>query len=394
MKRLFCCILFGLASAAPAQDFLDRLGDRLTISTFNDAVRAHLSGTIDLEVYHFEQPTPGLLDTEDDTLLSPRLTLFLDAQAGSQIYFFSQVRLDRGFDPGERGANLRLDEYALRVTPWSEGWITLQVGKFATVVGSFVHRHLSWDNPFINAPLVYENITALEDRTGHLASDFQHARLVEKYEFIPVIWGPSYASGFSIAGKIQKFDYAFELKNRSLSSRPETWDFTDQGLSDPTASGRIGFRPNEMWNFGLSLSDGPYLFDPEGAGLPDSREQLIAQDISFAWHHLQIWAEFFEARFELPGRGTVGTFGWYLETKYKITPQFFASARLNQEIFGQVDAGPRQRRLGEDIWRWDVAAAYRFTPHFQVKLQYSFQHETTGAAGDNHIFATQATLRF
>src|ERR671935_240996 len=58
----------------------------------------------------------------------------------------------------------RLDEYALRITPWQDGRFTLQLGKFATVVGNWVPRHLSWDNPFINAPLVYDNFTAIQDK--------------------------------------------------------------------------------------------------------------------------------------------------------------------------------------------------------------------------------------
>src|SRR6266567_1025556 len=87
------------------------------------------------------------LDSKIDNLFNPRLTLFLDAQYGSQIYFFAQSRLDRGFDPSDRGAQVRLDEYALRITPWDDGRFALQIGKFATVIGNWVPRHLSWENP-------------------------------------------------------------------------------------------------------------------------------------------------------------------------------------------------------------------------------------------------------
>ena len=80
-------------------DFFDRLDTALTVSAFHDNLRVRLSGTLDLEIYNFEQPAPGLIDSSIDTLFNPRLTLFLDAQAGSHVYFFSQSRLDRGFDP-------------------------------------------------------------------------------------------------------------------------------------------------------------------------------------------------------------------------------------------------------------------------------------------------------
>src|SRR5881398_4063772 len=275
LRALSLCVFACTACAFDIDDSLDRLDSALTLSAFQDNLRARLSGTLDLEIYHFEQPAPGLIDSEIDNLFNPRLTVFLDAQIGSQIYFFAQSRLDRGFDPSDRGAQVRLDEYALRFTPWDDGRFNLQAGKFATVVGNWVPRHLSWENPFINAPLVYDNITPISDKIAPASPlDFVHRFDNGKYEFNPVIWGPSYASGISISGRLGRFDYAAEMKNASLSSRPESWNVTETGFDHPTFSGRIGFRPNQIWNFGLSASDGPY-FRPEAEQtLPPGRSKI------------------------------------------------------------------------------------------------------------------------
>jgi hypothetical protein len=403
LRALSLCLLACTVHAFDVDDLLDQLDSALTVSGFHDALRARLSGTVDLEAYHFQQPAPGLIDSNIDNLFNPRLTLFLDAQAGSQFYFFAQSRLDRGFDPSTHAAQVRLDEYALRFTPWNDGRFNLQVGKFATVVGNWVKRHLSWENPFINAPLVYENITPISDKQAP-ASPLDFARRFEpaaKYEFNPVIWGPSYASGISMSGRLGKFDYAAEMKNSALSSRPESWSVTEVGFSDPTFSGRLGFRPNEAWNFGVSASDGPY-FRPEaentlprGRGIGDYRELVLGQDISFAWHHLQLWAEFYEARFQVPRVGDADTFAYYVEAKYKFTPQLFGALRWNQQLFGDVpDETGGQIRWSQDLGGIDAALAYRFTPHTQLKIQYSFQHPTTGQEGDNHLVAAQFTVRF
>jgi hypothetical protein len=403
LRALSLCLLACTAYALDVDDFLDRLDSTLTVSGFHDALRARLSGTVDLEAYHFQQPAPGLIDSKIDNLFNPRLTLFLDAQAGSQFYFFAQSRLDRGFDPSTHGAQVRLDEYALRFTPWDDGRFNLQVGKFATVVGNWVKRHLSWENPFVNAPLVYENITPVSDKAApdsplDFVRGFEPA---DKYQFNPVLWGPSYASGVSISGRLGKFDYAAEMKNSALSSRPESWSVTEVGFNDPTFSGRLGFRPNEAWNFGVSASDGAY-FRPEaentlprGRGIGDYRELLLGQDISFAWHHLQLWAEFYEARFQVPRVGDADTFAYYLEAKYKFTPQLFGALRWNQQLFGDVpDEARGHVRWSQDLGRIDAALAYRFTPHMQLKIQYSFQHETTVPRDDNHLVAAQFTVRF
>src|SRR6266849_3572477 len=214
LLALSLCLLAGSVHAFEIDDFFDRLDSAFTVAAFHDNLRARLSGTIDLEAYHFEQPAPGLIDSKIDNLFNPRLTLFLDAQYGSQIYFFAQSRLDRGFDPSDRGAQVRLDEYALRITPWDDGRFALQIGKFATVIGNWVPRHLSWENPFVDAPLVYENITPISDKSAPAsAPDFVRRFDHAKYEFNPVIWGPSYASGASISGRLGQFDYAAEIKN-------------------------------------------------------------------------------------------------------------------------------------------------------------------------------------
>lgn len=402
LSALCFCLLASTALAFEVDDFFDRLDSALTDSAFHDQLRMRLSGTIDLEVYDFEQPAPGLIDSKIDNLFNPRLILFLDAQYGSQVYFFAQSRLDRGFDPSDRGAQIRLDEYALRITPWDDGRFTLQIGKFATVVGNWVPRHLSWENPFVNAPLVYENITAISDKSAPL-SPFDFIRRFDhgKYEFNPVIWGPDYASGVSVSGRLGQFDYAAELKNSSLSGRPESWSLTEIGLSDPSFNARVGFRPNQIWNFGVSAGEGSY-FRPEaestlprGRDIDDYREFVLGQDASFALHHLQIWAEFYEARFEVPRVGDADTFAYYLEAKYKFTPQLFGAVRWNQQIFATIDNGIGSSiRWDQNLAKIDIAAGYRFTSHTQLKMQYSFQHETTGPGDDNHILAAQFTVRF
>jgi len=402
VAALSLCFLACTARALDTDDLLDRADTALSVAAFQDKVRLRLSGTIDLEGYHFEQPAPGLINSNIDNLFNPRLTLFLDAQIGSQVYVFVQSRLDRGFDPSDHGAQVRLDEYALRFTPWEDGRFTRQVGKFATVVGNWVPRHLSWENPFINAPLIYENVTAVSDKVAPISAGyFVYLFYGDSYGYNPVIWGPVYASGVSVSGRLGKFDYAAEMKNSSLSSRPESWDVTEIGFEYPSFDARLGFRPNQAWNFGASMWDGVYLRPeaqptlPPGRNIGDYREIVLGQDASFAWHHLQLWAEVYEARFEIPRLGNADTLAYYFEAKYKFTPQLFGALRWNQQIFGSIDDGRGLNlRWGQDLVRIDAVIGYRFTSHTQLKLQYSFQHETTGPRDDNHLLAAQFTVRF
>ena len=394
--------MMGAGASLQAQDWLDRVEENLTFSGWNDRLRARLSGTLDLEYYHTSDPPFGLFESTASDLFNPRLTLFVDAQFGAEWYAFLQARVDRGFDPADGAARMRLDEYVLRYTPWPDGRLSIQIGKFASIVGRWNARHLSWDNPFVTAPLPYNEPTPASDRVLPYPGIIDAYRAMgQSYYYLPILWNASYATGVSISGRVGKFDYAAELKNASLSSRPESWDVGDTGFDHPTVSIRAGYRPDLHWNLGFSASRGPYLREdfygrlPRGKGVGDYEQLVLGQDISFEWHHLQLWAEFYEARFELPRVGSANTFAYFVEAKYKFSPQFYAALRWNQQLYDDIPNGDGgEVPWGVDLWQADAAMGYRFTAHTQLKVQYSLQRETTMQRDTNHLLALQFTTRF
>jgi hypothetical protein len=400
------CLLFGIwCFRAPAQEFLDKLDDALFIESRTGWFRADLSGLADLEAYYIDQHPPGLIFSNDD-LINARLTLFLDARFGKHFYSFAQARVDRGFDPGSKDFDARFDEYLLRYTPFDQPVVNLQIGKFATVVGNWVPRHHSWDNPFINAPMPYEHVMGMTDQAvppgppGLLGRRDIPDR---KNIWVPIIWGPSYASGASLFGSIEKFDYAFEVKNAALSSRPGVWDARDLGWENPTVSGRLGWRPDAAWNLGVSGSAGTYLQPvaetvpafPAGKDIGDFYQITFGHDISFAWRHWQLWAEVFLSRFEVPNVGDADTLAYYVEAKYKITPQLFAALRWNQQFFDDVpDGAGGKTPWDRDAWRVDTALGYRFTRHLQAKAQYSYSRQKGPFQQGEQLVAGQFTVKF
>lgn len=416
-RFIIACFLFpgAVASggASSLDDGLDRLGEALSFLSPDRSTRVQLSGLLDLEAFHTPETRSDLRFDDDDWLFAPRFSLFLDAQLGTRGYLFAQARADRGFDPAEAALRVRLDELALRVTVLPQGWLNLQAGKFATVVGNWTPRHHSWENPFITAPLPYENLTAMWDRSAtvsvtqllrraHVEPASGSAGIAgDKDRRLPMIWGPAYAPGVAAAGAIGRVEYAAELKNAALSSRPGSWDFDDRRWGAPTLSGRVGYRPDEAWNLGLSASRGTYLARTAlptvlpGTGPRDHRQTLLGADIGYAHRHLQWWAEFYASRFAIPGLGTVRTQAYYVEAKYKFAPQLFGAVRWNQQFFSRVTAGDGSRpRWGREIWRVDFALIHRLSAHTQLKFQYSPQHEQPAPEELTHAWAAQFTTRF
>lgn len=400
------------ATLHATESFMDRVDEALTFSSPDSVVRARISGTVDLEAYRFSQPAPGLIETTDDALFNPRLTTFLDVELGHRVYGFVQARIDRGFDPSDEELQARVDEYAVRISPWDDGRASVQMGKFATVVGSWVQRHGSWDNPFVTAPLPYENLTGVWDASGANSSGtllgWAHVLprpttpvpVTDKYLRLPIIWGPSYAKGVAVSGILGRLTYAAELKNGSLASRPDAWQEDRFFDGHQTASGRLGYRPNPMWNFGASWSDGPYLRQEAGPTVPagrrfdDYRQRVFAQDVSFAWHRLQIWAEAFQTRFVIPGVGNADTAACYIEAKYKLTPQLAGALRWNQQTFGTIPHAGSQVRWGSNVSRVDAALNFRWSAHTEFKVQYSLEHQVPGLRDYQHLLAFQFVQRF
>ncbi len=407
MKRfLFITALtfLGLANVQ-AQEWLDRIDDSLHLQTHDGFARVDLSGTLDLEGYYIDQRPPGLLFDNSD-FFNPRLTVFLDARLGKHLYSLVQARVDKGFDPGSNSSDARLDEYLLRYTPFDDARVNVQIGKFATVVGNFVARHDSWNNPFINAPMPYEHVTTSADiNVPPSPAAFLKRRDIpdKKANWAPIIWGPVYSSGASVFGTVEKFDYAVEFKNAALSSRPAVWDATDLGWENPTVSARLGCRPNAAWNLGASFSRGAYLQPgagrvaafPAGRSIGDFAQTTFGADLSYAWHHWQLWGEVFGSRFEVPNVGDADTVAYYLEAKYKFTTQLFGALRWNQQFFGKVPDGKGgEATWDRDAWRVDAALGCRLTRHLQGKLQYSFSHQHSSLQQGEQLVAAQVTVKF
>jgi hypothetical protein len=409
---LLISLVLGTTGLASAADLFDRVDDALTFSTQDNKIRARISGTLDLEQYHFQQPAPAFIYSGGNDLFQPRLSLFLDAQLGPYVYTFVQSRFDRGFDPANGDLRGRVDEYAVRITPWSDGRVNMQLGQFASIVGNWNPRHLSWDNPFITAPLPYENLTGVWDlappRNANTLALWANVgagpstRFPIKTRSLSILWGPSYATGASLSGLVGKFDYAVEVKNAALASRPDSWALNRAGLDDPTTSARIGYKPSGEWAFGVSASEGSYLLNttaantlPPGYTIHNYREILVGQDAAWFWRDWEMWAEVFETRFQVPQIGDADTAAYYLESRYKFNARTFLSVRWNQQLFATVANGTAAgARWGSNIWRIDVGPTFRFSAHTQFKLQYSFQREDITIGTTNHLVAGQFTTRF
>jgi hypothetical protein len=421
MSRLVAALLLGCLGVAAgarecaADDLARRVEDALTVRSPEGTVRARLSGLADLEGWWTDRPPPGLVFGDGGGFVNPRLSLFLDVWLGERFYGMAQFRADRGFDPLETSdGQVRADEYLLRWTPLGDQRLHLQVGKFATVAGNWVPRHLSWENPLVTAPIPYDNVTTITDTTVPASDgEFLARRDVpdKKRAWIPVVWGPSYATGGALFGSVERWDWALEVKNAALGARPTEWDVADRGFRYPAVTGRIGWRPNAPWTLGMSGSTGVYLREeaidrlPRSVSPGDARETVIAADARWARHRLEVWSELFAARFGVPivpsAAGAVpraehaDTLAWYLEARWRVLPAAWVALRWNQQFFGDVPDGQGgQRAWDRDAWRIDLGVGWRPLRWAQAKLQYAYRHNRGPLQQGEQMVVTQVTVKF
>jgi hypothetical protein len=397
-----CAVAVALDARA---DVLDSVHDALVYESPSGSFRVEGSGLLDLEAYYIDQLPPALIfEDNHGVFIQPRLTLFLDAFMGERFYAFVQARADRGFDPGLQDPDARFDEYFLRFAPLADERLQVQAGKFATVVGNFVERHHSWENPLISAPLPYENITTVSDNAGPASRAAFLARRDDpdrKGLWLPIVWGASYASGASTSGRLGAFQYAFEVKNAALSSRPTVWDDYDAHWRHPTVSARVGYDPAPPWSLGISASRGAYLrpgaedsLNP-GHDIGDFPQTTAATDIAYSARRLRVWSEVFFSRFEVPNAGNVDTLAYYVEAKLEASARWFLGARWNQQVFKEVaDGAGNTLTWDRDVWRVDACVGMRIGRHWQAKLEYDFSDRDGPTDQGQQVVALQLTAKF
>jgi len=209
--------------------------------------------------------------------------------------------------------------------------------------------------------------------------------------------GPSYTSGAALSGVIGRTDYAFELKNDSLSSRPSGWTCAD-AVAAPDLQRPPGYRPDESWYFRISASTGSYLSATAtlkpGDDLSEYRERVWAQDIGFAWHHLQFWPRPSKRATRSPRWATPGPWliTWRRNTSSpRSFPARCAGTSSSTAICRTATAAgcPGPGHVADRR-----RADYRFTPHTELKLQYSLQFGGIGPRNYSHLTAAQFIIRF
>ena len=147
--------------------------------------------------------------------------------------------------------------------------VNFQIGQFATVVGNWVRGMIPGKIRSSMRRLPYENLTGIWDSEAPEDADdllyWAHVGELRQRRLLRQISSPSHHLGPELCQRLRGLRLSRQIRlcrgNEKRVPRLATriLELTQVGFEHPTFSGRVGFRPNEMWNLGFSASAGPYL---------------------------------------------------------------------------------------------------------------------------------------
>ncbi|MFO0893645.1 MAG: hypothetical protein U0574_01650 [Phycisphaerales bacterium] len=388
-------------------DGVQELKDATSWATPDGDFRLSLDFWFTNDLYVMSLPPPGFIQSGSQVLDAPRLSGLFTASILDHFDVVFLGNVDRGFDPQDCSIQARADEYFGVYTPFDDPVLRLKGGTFATCFGQWVNRHFSFQNPLITAPLMYDWEGTVADGMGGVSATPPLPAFLNRKNlptnvpaWLPIVWGPSYASGAGANGHLEWLDWAFEVKNASLSSRPSEWAFWERSLAYPTVTGRLGVRPSAEWTLGVSASSGSYLSQDAIDTLPsrfdasDATQRVLGADVSWAHGPFEVWSEMAFSTWTTPTQGALTSFSWFVEGRWKLTPELWLAGRFNQQVYDDIASPFGQTPWANDVWRAEAGIGMKLGRFILLKAQYSRAEEQGPVRQGQDLGAFQLVILF
>jgi hypothetical protein len=336
-------------------------------------------------VAFFHTGSDGFAPSSDFRVDEARL--FLEAPVWNEVYFFGDVDLaDRAND----SLNTQLGELYLDAQDVSQLWgrdrqLNVRAGRMQIPFGEEYLNRYAMENPLISRSI----------------SD---------------IWGID--PGIEIYGAFGKFSYAVAVQNGGVNG---VQDFDN----DKSIAGRLSYDPNAHWHFSVSgmrtgnlnvqqdmlsaLWFGGAFFRSIGSPATTRfHADLVEADATFRWHSGHLTAFGGYARYDDNDPAAANgrdLFYYSLEAVQNLPGKFFVATRFSQvfanggyPIAGFGNFGSYFfSDLTDQLWRLSLGGGYRFSDHFELKIEYAFERgpESDGESRNREDFlGTEAAFKF
>ena len=323
------------AQGAPSEP-VSALGGRLVFS----GEAALTVGTPDHESYF------NYTDYERNVLRNLRLSLAGLWQPSDRLAFVGELRTEDFETAGAYAAYVRL-------RPWRERHFDIQAGRIPPVFGAFGRRSYSSDRSMIGYPLAYQYLTSLRpDAVPATADDLLAMRgrgwlsnfpigSQQPAAGVPLVSAFRWDTGVQAHWSGTLADAAFSVTTGTLS-RPRLRDDNDS----KQMSGRLAVKPVAGLVAGVSGAHGGWVSRsvplPTGVSRGRLAQTVFGADAEYSRDYWLVRGELIWSRWRLPfvtpppEGSTVEARGLWIEGRYRLTPRWYAAARLDRLDFSKI----------------------------------------------------------
>jgi len=345
-------------------------------------------------------------DYKRGSLRIARLSLSASWRLGGHVMFLGEVRSENLDTPRP---------YALyvRLRPWLDRSVDVQVGMIPPVFGAFARHPYGLDNPLIGYPLAYQYLTTVRpDAVPLTANDLLRARGSG--------WRAPYPFESSMAEpglplvNADRWDTGVEVR---LGSAPVAFSaaLTQGALSNPTfrggdggkqVSARLAFQPSPSFVLGASGARGEYLNRAVKESLPDSvahqlyPQSALGMDVEYSRNYWIVRAEMVWSSWDMPVVGEpritspLKALGVFAEARYKIVPGFYVAARADHLGFNEIRGSLGPQTWDAPVSRLEGGVGYFPLRNILLKGVYQYNWRDGGRVRTQGIAAAQLLLWF
>ena len=325
-----------------------------------------------------------------------RTRFFVDGAVTDEVVVSTTLLYDEAIGNMEvEGVYIRFPQ--VRQTP-----LNVQVGKMATVFGSFAPRSFGVENALIGTPLMYHYFSAVQGHSVPSGNTDQLGRrdaTVNPGRGLPIIYDACWNTGVEVAGSLREWDYAVALTRGALSNPIARGNDGIQLVS------RLAVRPTIGLGLGGSFAYGPYLSDgaeldadfPAGKRVGDYAQVIFGLDLEYSRGHLELFAEVAHNHWQVPNLEEDGlsNIAGYLEGKYSLLPGLNLAARYGQIVYDDIaDGNGGTAPWDYDVRRLESGIEYYLDRDIRMKSVVQLNFRDGSADDEDHLIGLQLATFF
>jgi hypothetical protein len=396
---LVCLLALGRVPSARAQALPE---EPLSLASGRVTISGDVSGSIggaDTGFFNYA-------DYESSVLRTFRIDFTSAVRVNEHVSVLGEVRTDN-LGP------LRAYAFYVRIRPWADRAIDIQVGRVPPTFGSFARRTYASDNLLIGYPLAYQYPTSLRPdslpRSGTELLTMRGRGWLTSYSIgnqtpdtgLALVNGFQWDTGVQAHAAAGVFDATASVTAGTLSNPLVRDDNAGRQIA-----GRLSARPLPGLILGASAARGPFVSASAARlAVGDGHDGEFTQtawgaDVEYSRGYYLVRAETVFSEWRVPAVAApfitdpLRAVGSYVEGRYKIRPGLYAAARVDHLGFGELTAGSVHRTWDAPVTRVEIGGGYSIRRNLLLKV--SGQHNTRdgGRVTNLNLMAAQLVYWF